>query len=93
MKGQDVALFVSIQGILLGAAFLLSSGGVGMEGRTSQIDKPDQVQSWTNTSPTSAQSVARQMNMQAPDSFRQVGRADSVTDSRGLSSSQRRWVF
>jgi hypothetical protein len=93
MKGRDIALFVSIQGILLGAAFVLSSGQDGLQDRTTQLTKPAQIQRGTLTTPVPTQPIARQMTMQVLDSFQQVGRDSSSADHQGLPSHQRRWVF
>ncbi len=91
MKSRDIALFVSIQGILLGAAFMLSSGGANLENHASQT-KPAQTQSWTHAS-QAGQPAARRMNLPDSDGFRQVGKADSVVDTLQRASQQRSWVF
>lgn len=93
MKGRDVALFVSIQGILLGAAFMLSSGEANLQKHTSQVEKPVQTQSWTNASVAAPQPVARPMNMQNFDQLQQVGQAGSVAETLERARQQRRWVF
>tara|TARA_R110001599_G_scaffold299555_2_gene504589 strand:- start:196 stop:477 length:282 start_codon:yes stop_codon:yes gene_type:complete len=93
MKGRDIALFFSIQGVLLGAAFVLSSGQNGLQDRTTQVTKPAHVQRWIPSNSVPAQPIARQMTMQVPESFQQVGRDSSSADQQGLSSHQQRWVF
>lgn len=93
MKGRDVALFVSIQGILLGAAFMLSTGEANLQNRASQVEKPVQMQSWTNASATAPQPMARPMNMQNFDQFQQVGQVGSVAETLERARQQRRWVF
>lgn len=92
MKGRDVAFFVSIQGILLGAAFLLSTGETDMDPSARQAPQQTEIRSWIDDNPTS-QAVARQMNMPNPGSADQSGVPDAVAVALERASQQRSWVF
>ena len=87
MKGRDVAFFVSLQGILLGAAFVLSSGEPDMQNNmptgSQQVEIKDQ---------GAAQAVARQMNMPNPVSLEQGNDNDSLVALQ-RARQQRSWVF
>lgn len=92
MKGRDVAFFVSIQGILLGAAFLLSTGETDSDSTVRQMPQQTEIRSWIDDNPTS-QAVARQMNMRDPSSTEQSGASDAVAVALERASQQRSWVF
>lgn len=92
MKGRDVALFVSIQGVLLGAAFVLSSGETNFDARNSQNQNPVQVESWIDHE-TPVHAVAQPMSMPESSGFEPVGRVDSVPVALERAHQQRSWVF
>lgn len=92
MKGRDVAFFISLQGILLGSAFLLSSGESDTQNRPTTGQQQVEVQSWINDH-GAAQAVARQMNMPNPVSLEQGNDSDSVAVALQRTRQQRSWVF
>lgn len=92
MKGRDVAFFVSIQGVLLGAAFLLSSGESNVVAPVSQAPQAVEVQSWVNDNAT-AQAAARPMNMPSAVTLEHVGKTDPVAVALERARQQRSWVF
>ena len=92
MKGRDVAFFVSIQGVLLGAAFLLSTGEADMDSSARQAPQQTEIRSWIDDNPT-PQAVAQQMNMRDPRSTEQSGAPDAVAVALKRASQQRSWVF
>ena len=91
MKGRDVALFVSLQGVLLGAAFVLSSGESNLQNTAAPLQQQVEVQSWINDR-SAAQAVARQMNMPNPVALDQADNNDSVAMLQ-RARQQRSWVF
>jgi len=91
MKGRDVAFFVSLQGVLLGAAFLLSSGEPDLQNTAAPVQQQVEVQSWINDR-SAAQAVARQMNMPNPVALGQGDNSDSVAALQ-RARQQRSWVF
>ncbi|WP_373186084.1 hypothetical protein [Halopseudomonas sp.] len=92
MKARDVAFFVSIQGLLLGGAFLLSSGDTEIQNPTSQHRQATEIQSWIDNNAT-AQAAAKPMNMPGARRLEQVGQTDSVVVALERARHQRSWVF
>lgn len=91
MKGRDVAFFVSLQGILLGAAFVLSSGEPDMQSNMPTGSQQVEINSWIKDQ-GAAQAVARQMNMPNPVSLEQGNDNDSLVALQ-RARQQRSWVF
>jgi hypothetical protein len=92
MKGRDVAFFVSIQGVLLGAAFLLSTGEKVMDTTARQAPQQIEIRSWIDNNANS-RALARQMNMPNTGIAQQPGAPDSIAVALERSGQQRSWVF
>ncbi|GGC87902.1 hypothetical protein [Halopseudomonas salina] len=92
MKGRDVAFFVSIQGMLLGAAFLLSTGEADINTSARQAPQQVEMRSWVDDNPSS-RAVARQMNMRTTATIEKPGEPDAVAVALERASQQRSWVF
>ncbi len=92
MKGRDVAFFMSIQGVLLGAAFLLSTGETDLDTTARQAPQQIEIRSWIDENANS-RTLARQMNMPNTASIKDSGAPDSIAVALEQSGQQRSWVF